>query len=49
MEHYKVKDDGILDEANELWNELMQLKEKPKSITPEPNHIIEINDENGKK
>lgn len=49
LEHYKVKDDGILDEANELWNELMQLKEKPKSITPEPNHIIEINDENGKK
>lgn len=49
LEHYKVDDDGIMDEANELWNELMQLKEQPKSITPEPNHIIEINDENGEK
>lgn len=47
LEHYKVDDDGIIDEANELWSELMQLKDKPKSITPEPNHIIEINDENG--
>lgn len=41
-EHYKVSDDGILDEAEALWNELMQLKEEPKNITPETNQIIEI-------
>jgi len=48
LEHYKIDDDGIIDEANELWSELMQLKDKPKSIVPETNHIIEINDEDGK-
>jgi tetratricopeptide (TPR) repeat protein len=48
LEHYPTEDDGIIDEANELWNELMQLKDQPKSIAPDTNHIIEINDENGK-
>ncbi len=41
-EHYQVPDDGILDEADALWNELMQLKDAPKNITPETNPIIEI-------
>ena len=45
LDHYPIPDDGILDEANELWNELMQLKNQPKSVTPESNQIIEINDE----
>ena len=48
IDHYPIPDDGILDEANELWNELMQLKNQPKSVTPDTNPIIEINDEGGK-
>jgi len=44
IDHYPVPDDGILDEANELWNELMQLKDQPKSFDPEVDQIIEIND-----
>lgn len=46
IEHYPNSDDGVLDEANELWNELMQLKDQPKTITPETNPIIEVNDDN---
>ena len=44
IDHYPVQDDGILDEANDLWNELMQLKNQPKSLTPEVDPTIEIND-----
>ena len=44
IDHYPVPDDGIMDEANELWNELMQLKDQPKSFDPEVDPIIEIND-----
>lgn len=47
IDHYPIPDDGILDEANELWNELMQLKDQPKNLTPDTNQIIEINDEEG--
>ena len=47
IDHYPIPDDGVLDEANELWNELMQLKDQPKNLTPETNPIIEINDEEG--
>ncbi len=46
MDHYPVQDDGILDEANQLWDELMQLKNQPKEIEPEEENIIEINDQN---
>jgi len=45
IDHYPISDDGILDEANELWNELMQLKDQPKEVEPDVNQIIEINDE----
>ena len=31
-ENYADPDDGILDEANELWDELMQLKNTPKNL-----------------
>ena len=44
IDHYPIPDDGVLDEANELWSELMQLKNQPKSITPDVDPIIEIND-----
>ena len=47
-EHYPVQDDGIMDEANQLWDELMQLKDAPKNnIVPEVDPIIEINGQNG--
>ncbi len=44
LDHYKVTDDGILDEANLLWDELMQLKNQPKNLQPDTNPIIDIND-----
>ncbi|HIP31654.1 MAG TPA: tetratricopeptide repeat protein [Crocinitomicaceae bacterium] len=48
MDHYPIPDDGILDEANQLWSELMQLKDTPKeNITPDVDPIIEINGQNG--
>ena len=46
INHYKTTDDGILTEANELMLEIQQLKSQPKSITPEGETIIEMN-ENG--
>ena len=45
IEHYPVSDDGIMDEANELWNELMQLKEEEKEIIKEKEIEVEIRDE----
>lgn len=45
-EHYTVMDDGIMEEANEVWNELMQLKNQPKSIKEEGTNEIEIKEGN---
>ncbi|MCO4813310.1 MAG: tetratricopeptide repeat protein [Flavobacteriales bacterium] len=48
IEHYPIQDDGVLDEANQLWDELMQLKNQPKQgLVPEVDPIIEINEQNG--
>lgn len=48
IEHYPIQDDGILDEANQLWDELMQLKNQPKpGLVPDVDPIIEINEQNG--
>jgi len=47
IQHYQVQDDGILDEANELWNELMQLKDAPKDIEEGGQRVIEIEGGNG--
>lgn len=44
IDHYPDPDDGILSEANELWDELMQLKNKPKSIEEETEPEIEVNE-----
>lgn len=42
--NYPVQDDGVLDEANQLYDELMQMKSQPKSnILPEENKIIDLN------
>lgn len=49
IDHYPVQDDGILDEANTLWDELMQLKNQPKNYVPEENNTIEINENGGGK
>jgi TolA-binding protein len=46
IENYPDKDDDILTEANELWDELMQMKNSPKSIQEEGETEIELNDEN---
>jgi tetratricopeptide (TPR) repeat protein len=45
--HYPTQDDGIIDEANELWDELMQIKAGSKEIAPEGENTIEIEEENG--
>jgi hypothetical protein len=45
IDHYPISDDGVLDEANALWSELMQLKDQPKSIEEEGETTIEINGE----
>ena len=46
-QHYKNTTDGILDEANALWDELMQLKDAPKDIEEEGERVIEIDGGNG--
>ena len=44
-DHYPKTDDGILEEAEALWSELMAVKNAPKEIVPEPKPIIEVNGE----
>lgn len=43
IDHYPNEDDGIKMEANELYNELMQLKSKPKSLQEKGETIIDVN------
>jgi len=45
--NYKVKDDGIIDEATELYDELMQLKNEPKSIEEKSGTVIELEEKQG--
>ena len=47
IDHYPIDDDGIIDEANMLWDELMQLKDAPKDLEEETIRIIEINEDEG--
>ncbi|MFM9051296.1 MAG: tetratricopeptide repeat protein [Bacteroidota bacterium] len=47
LDHYKEQNDGILAEANELWDELMQLKNKTKSVEESGEAEIELNENNG--
>ena len=44
IDHYSNKDDGIILEAEELFNELMQLKSKPKAIDQEGETVIDVNE-----
>lgn len=49
IDNYKFKDDGILDEADALWAELMQLKNMPKKLeNNSPVNVIELDESNGK-
>jgi len=46
IDYYKVKDDGIVDEATAALNELMQLKNKEKEIPVKSATEIDLNEEN---
>lgn len=45
IEHYPIKDDGIIAEANEVWDELMLLKNTEKDIAPKTTPEIEVIEE----
>lgn len=48
IDHYPAQDDGIITEAGELYDEIMQLKSQPKTIqAPDQNTVIEIEDNTG--
>ena len=47
IDHYLIQDDGILDEANQLWDELMQLKNQNQEFEERTDPVIEIEEENG--
>jgi len=49
IENYPNKDDGILAEADEVWEELMLLKNTDKDIAPKTITEIEVNDESNEK
>jgi tetratricopeptide (TPR) repeat protein len=42
IDNYSYKEDGILSDANQLWDELMQLKNPIKSVGQEPENVIEV-------
>jgi len=48
IDNYKYKDDGILEEADALWGELMQIKKMPKQTEEKPVNVIELDESNGK-
>jgi TolA-binding protein len=45
MDFYPDQQDGVLAEASDLWDELMQLKNPPANEEPQPEMKIEINEE----
>lgn len=48
IDHYPVKDDGILNEAGELYDEIMQLKTQPKTLdNPSDPTIIDLDEKTG--
>ncbi|MES2798466.1 MAG: tetratricopeptide repeat protein [Bacteroidota bacterium] len=47
IDNYPDKSDGVIDEANELWNELMQLKNKTKSIIVPEGAVIDVENTSG--
>ncbi len=50
LKNYDDEEDGVRSEAQELLNEILQLKNKPKDIDPQKATIIEVEgDENDKE
>ncbi len=45
IEHYPIPDDGVMDEANELWDELMQLKNQQQEFQERVDPTIEIKED----
>jgi len=45
LDFYPDQQDGVLAEASDLWDELMQLKNPPANDAPQPEMKIEINNE----
>ncbi|MEY3727511.1 MAG: hypothetical protein RL098_972 [Bacteroidota bacterium] len=45
LDFYPDQQDGVLAEASDLWDELMQLKNPPANEDPQPEMKIEINEE----
>jgi tetratricopeptide (TPR) repeat protein len=48
IEFYETDDDGILEEASILYDEVMQAKNEPKSVVEPKNTIIEVEENAGK-
>ena len=44
IKNYPIKDDGVLQEAEKVKSELMQLKDSPKDFEDKTNRMIDIND-----
>jgi tetratricopeptide (TPR) repeat protein len=44
IENYPIKEDGILFEATEVWNEMKKLKNREKEIAPKTETVIEVNE-----
>jgi tetratricopeptide (TPR) repeat protein len=44
IEHYTKKDDGIMDEAKRLMEELLQLKNAPKALDQQGETVIDVNE-----
>lgn len=49
LDNYKVQDDGIMDEAADLYDEVMQLKNQPKSIEERSGTVIEVEEKPGEQ
>ena len=48
IDHYPVQDDGIQNEAGELYDEIMQLKSQPKTLeNPEEPTVIDLDEKTG--
>lgn len=47
IDHYPDPNDGVMMEANELWDELMQLKNRTKRVETQGENVIDLNETNG--
>jgi len=47
--NYTEKEDGILTEAGELYDEIMQMKNEPKSIEEKSGTVIEVEEKSGEQ